>query len=104
MPYKNPEQAREYHREYQRVRRTGSAGNTSLGLPPSTRIQTAEDVRLLLETTIHEVREADADALVKARCIGYLAGITLKAIETANLEARLIDLEEVLKNKEIYHE
>ena len=97
MPYADPERAREYQREYQRERRTGSPSASALGLPTSVRIKTAEDVRNLLETTINEVREAEADALVKARCVGYLVGITLKAIETANLEARLIDVEEMLK-------
>jgi len=97
MPFKDPERAREYQRQYQRMRRTSSTGNLSHGLPPPARIQSAEDVRLLLETTINEVREAEADPLVKARCLGYLAGITIKSIETANLEARLIDLEEILK-------
>jgi len=97
MPYSDPEKAREYQREYQRVKRAGSSGTSALDLPESVRIKTAEDVRMLLETTINEVREAEVDVLVKARCIGYLAGITMKAIETANLEARLTDVEAALK-------
>jgi hypothetical protein len=97
MPYADPEKAREYNREYQRVKRAGSSVTSALDLPASVRIKTAEDVRVLLETTINEVREADVDVLAKARCIGYLAGITMKAIETANLEARLTDVEAALK-------
>ena len=97
MPYKDPERAREYQRNYQRIRRAGATGKNVVEFPTNIRIKTAEDVRNLLETTINEVREAEADTLVKARCVGYLAGIMLKAIETANLEARLIDVEEMLK-------
>jgi hypothetical protein len=37
--------------------------------------------------------------LEKARTIGYLAGITLKAIEAGNLAARIEMLEEVLKQR-----
>ena len=97
MPIKDPERSREYQREYQRTRRAGSPGTSALDLPTNVRIKTAEDVRALLETTINEVREADVDVLAKARCLGYLAGITMKAIETATLEGRVIDIEETLK-------
>ena len=34
---------------------------------------------------------------MKAWCIGYLAGVTLKAIEITNVEARLVDVEEMLR-------
>ena len=97
MPYKDAEQAKKYNTDYQRERRAGTPGKAAVGPPASVRIKTAEDVRMLLEATINEVREAEADVLVKARCTGYLAGIIMKAIETANLEARLIDVEAALK-------
>lgn len=61
------------------------------------KVTSAQDVLDLLGETIGEVREAEADVLVKARVIGYLAGVTLKAVETAELEARLLALEETLK-------
>jgi len=97
MPYKDKEVARNYNTNYQRSHRSGMPSKAAVDLPSSVRIKTAEDIRSLLETTINEVREAEADVLVKARCIGYLAGITLKAVETANLEARLTDIEATLK-------
>ena len=54
----------------------------------------------LLDEQVDAVRhEAEAGALEKARCIGYLAAITLKAIEAGNLSARLEALESVLKNR-----
>ena len=97
MPHKDPAKNRQYHRDYQRQHRTGLTACQTLNLDGPARIQTAQDVLDLLEATILEVREADADALVKARCIGYLAAITLKAVETANLEARVEAVEETLK-------
>jgi hypothetical protein len=97
MPYKDPEKAREYHRNYQRERRTGLASCQTSNLDGPARIQTARDVLGLLEGAINEVLEADADTLVRARCIGYLAGVTLKAVETAALEERVDALEEALK-------
>jgi hypothetical protein len=100
MPYKNPEKAREYHRDYQRMRRTGLTPGQTSNLEGPARIQTAQDVLALLEETINEVREVDADPLVKARCIGYLAGVTLRAVETADLSARVDALEEQLKSRD----
>jgi len=97
MPYSDPEKAREYNRNYQRQRRNGSTDSTVVDLPTAVRIKTAEDVLTLLGTTINEVRGTEADALAKARCIGYLAGVTLKAIEITNVEARLVDVEEMLR-------
>jgi len=97
MPFKDPEKTRAYHRDYQRRLRSGLTACQTLNLDSPAKIQTAQDVLYLMEETINDVREADADALVRARCIGYLAAITLKAVETANLEARVEAVEETLK-------
>ena len=97
MPFKDPEKTRAYHRNYQRQLRSGLTACQTSNLDGPGRIQTAQDVLDLMERTINDVREADADALVKARCIGYLAGVTLKAVDTANLEARLEAVEETLR-------
>jgi hypothetical protein len=40
-----------------------------------------------------------ANPVEKARCIGYLAGMALKAIEVGNLAARIEMLEAVLKQR-----
>ena len=99
MPYADPDKSRTYHRDYQRRLRSGLTACQTLNLAGPARIQTAQDVLDLMEYTINDVREADADALVRARCIGYLAAITLKAVETANLEARVEAVEETLKTR-----
>lgn len=68
-------------------------------LPTSVRIKTAEDVLKLLEDEINEVRGVDADPLVKARLVNQLASTTLRAIESSNHEARLVDIEEMLRKR-----
>ena len=102
MPYSDPDRARDYQREYRRTRRSGddctTPGTTPIPLP--FRLQTAADVLKLLEEQVTAVRaEQEVGTLEKARAIGYLAGITLKAIEAGNLAARLEMLETVLKQQ-----
>ena len=99
MPYRDPEQARAYQREYGRLRRAGSTqtpGQTLVPIP--FRLKTAADVLALLEEQVAAVRaEEAATTLEKARVVGYLAGIALKAIEAGDLAARLEAVEATLK-------
>ena len=103
MPYANADQARDYQREYRRLRRAGDTcttpGTTPVPLP--FRLQTSADVLRLIEEQVQAVREdAEAGTLEKARVVGYLAGIALRAIETGNLAARVEMLEAVLKRRD----
>ena len=67
---------------------------------PPVRLQTAADVLAILGKQIDAVRaDGEAGPLEKARLIGYLAGLGLKAIETGALEARIEMLEAVLKQR-----
>ena len=101
MPYKDPETRRDYQRDYKRMMRGGSSqtpGQTLVPLP--FRLKTAYDVLALLEEQVVAVRdEPDAGTLEKARCIGYLAGIALRAVEVADLSARLESMERVVKSR-----
>jgi hypothetical protein len=101
MPYKDPEQRRAYQREYRRLRRGGSSqtpGQTLIPLPM--RLKTARDVLALLEEQIDAVRsEPTAGALEKARTIGFLANTALRAVEAADLSARVEALERVLRGR-----
>jgi hypothetical protein len=102
LPFADPDKARDYQREYRRLRRAGDCcttpGTTPVPLP--FRLQTAADVLQLLAEQVEAVRnEKDAGTLEKARAIGYLAGICLKAIEAGNLAARIEMLEAVLKQR-----
>ena len=87
MPYADPDQSRTYQREYRRLHRAGECttpGTTRL--PGEFRLQRATDVLDLIAEQIEAVRaEADAGTLEKARCIGYLSGIALKAIEAGDM-------------------
>jgi hypothetical protein len=102
MPFADASKARDYQREYRRTRRAGdrctTPGTTPIPLP--FRLKTTADVLQLLEEQVEAVRaEPGAGALEKARTIGYLAGITLKAIDAGNLAARIEMLEAVLKQR-----
>ena len=62
--------------------------------PPPRRLQTAQDVIDLLQEQVEALRaETQADAIQKARALGYLAELARKAIETGSLAARLEALE-----------
>jgi hypothetical protein len=101
MPYSDPERQRSYKREWARMERAGESG-TPCGTPVPLpfRLQTATDVLGLLEEQVQAVRATkEAGALEKARAIGYLAGVALKAIEAGNLAARIEMLEAVLKQR-----
>jgi len=69
-------------------------------VPLPFRLKTAYDVLGLLEEQVDAVRnEPDAGTLEKARCIGYLAGIALRAVEVADLSARVESMERVVKSR-----
>ena len=104
MPYADPERQRAAKRASERKRRAahGSTdGSVTRTLPLPVRVETAADILNLLSDAIGEVRaEMQAGALDRARAVGYLAGIALRAVETSGLEARLAALEEALTTKE----
>src|SRR5215207_7353929 len=101
MPYRDPEKQRDYQREYKRMQRAGSGqtpGQTLVPLP--FRLKTAYDVLALLEEQVDAVREEpEAGTLEKARTVGYLAGIALKAVEVADLSGRVEAMERVIKSR-----
>jgi hypothetical protein len=102
MPIADPDRAREYQREYRRLRRGGDPCTTprTTRLPADFRLKTAADVLALLDEQVAAVRDdPEAGALEKARTIGFLAGVSLRAIEAGDLAARLEMLETVLKQR-----
>lgn len=67
-------------------------------VPDEVRVQTARDVLALLEEQINLLRaDLGLGTVERARTLGSLAGVALRAVETADLEARLAALESVLK-------
>ncbi|MGZ4881893.1 MAG: hypothetical protein ACXV7G_12685, partial [Halobacteriota archaeon] len=67
MPYKDKQRQLEYMREYQRQKRSGV--NPTQLLNPEWRLQTAEDLRVTLESILHELLTSKADIIVKARAV-----------------------------------
>lgn len=95
MPYADPEKARAYQRERKRLARVAGTGTTRRPSPVQPvplpfRLKTAHDVLALIEESVAAVRVAeDATTLERARAIGYLAGVALRAIETGDLAAQV---------------
>lgn len=105
MPFADPEQRRTYHRHYKRHRRSGGAAGScpTLGqtlLPSPFRVRTARDVLELLGGQVAAVlADPDVGTLERARTVGFLAGLLLKAVESADVAARLEAVERVLKRR-----
>lgn len=60
-------------------------------------IKSIEDVKYVINETLNELRSSPTNDLVaKSRCIGYLCGIAINALEKADLEQRIAKLEESL--------
>jgi CII-binding regulator of phage lambda lysogenization HflD len=99
MPYKNPEKRRDYQREYKRLQRLTPA---QVSIPLEFKLKTAQDILRLLSSEISAVKEdQEAGTLEKARVIGYLASIALRAVETSELEARVEALERIFEAREV---
>jgi hypothetical protein len=79
--------------------RTANANGESQ-IPASFHLKTVADVLALLEEQVEALQADDeAGVLERARTVGYLAGIALRAIETGNLATRIEMLEMVLKQR-----
>lgn len=103
MPYRDLERRRGYMRDYQRLRRAGKTRKTLANpVTPLFRTKSVEDVTLLLDESLCEVRaiqdKSPGTILAKARAIGSLALVLLKALEVGQLEARVSALEAALEN------
>jgi hypothetical protein len=73
----------------------GTGANANL---QTIHLKTIADLLPLLEEQVDAVRRDDeSSALEKARSIGYLLGVALRAIEVGDLAARFEALETVLK-------
>lgn len=99
MPYKDAEQAKAYQREYRRAKRAGEVSSPRQArLPSEFRVQRARDVVDLLESQTRAVLSDEGLRTVeRARCIGFLAGVLLKAIDAGDIALRLEALEGVLE-------
>jgi hypothetical protein len=101
MSYKNPEQQRTYQREYKRLRRGGECQTPSqTQLPAGFRLRTAQDVLELLAEQVEAVRQdQEVTTTERARTVGYLCAIALRAVETADMAERIEVIERALKQR-----
>lgn len=95
MPYKDPEKQKEYQRQWQRQRRAGEpVGFKVIRVSSPEEVKTAQGLLGVLGNLIGEVLTTkQGDIFMRARTAGYLISIGLKAVEVADLEARLTNLE-----------
>lgn len=62
-------------------------------------VKSVADVAVLLEHTLNETFQLE-NSIKRARTIGYLAGLLLKAMDVLSLEERIVRLEVVLNARE----
>ena len=95
MPYKDPVKQKEYQRQWQRSRRAGEdVGFKVIRVSSPDEIRTANALLTVLARLIKEVLETkEGDIFIRSRTAGYLISIGLKAVEVADLETRLTNLE-----------
>ena len=98
MPFKDPERRRSYNREYQRLRRAGlPTGSRRVdtrvtSIPEQTK--TASGLLCVLSNLIKGVLQTkQGDIFIRSRTAGYLISIGLRAVEVADLEGRVTNLE-----------
>jgi len=95
MPYKDPERQKEYQRQWQREQRAGGGeGFKVLRVSSPDEIRTANALLTVLAELIKEVINTDqGDVFTRSRTAGYLISIGLRALEVADLESRITNLE-----------
>jgi hypothetical protein len=101
MPYKNPDRQRAAKREHARRNRSGTPRGT-LGplLDGATRLRTAQDVLAVIESQIEAVLDdSEVGTAERARTTATLCGVALRAIEQADLAARVGALERALEGR-----
>jgi hypothetical protein len=100
MPYKNPDRQRAAKSEHARRKRAGGVGpkRGTLLLSGDVRIATARDVLGVIEGQVAAVLDdGELGTAERARTIATLSGVALRAIEAADLAARVEALERALE-------
>ena len=85
--------------EKQLARVKGGENNAVLigELMEERKVRTSEDIVILMESVINKVKQGVLDIRV-ANTIGYLAGVTQKAVKEVEVEDRLKRIEELVKD------
>ena len=100
MPFADPEKRRAYDSDYKRKARAAEPCPTRLAMPTEFRAKTAADVLALLNEQLNTLRQdASLGSVERAKGVGYLAGIALRAIDAGDVAARVEALESILKSR-----
>jgi hypothetical protein len=102
MPYRDPDRQRAAQREHARRRRAVEPDRRTLGplVDGDLRLQTASDVLAVLAGQVEAVLADEELATTdRARTIATLAGVSLRAIEAADLAGRVEAIEAVLSER-----
>jgi hypothetical protein len=100
MPFADPNRKRAFQAEWLRQRRADAKALSDVSLPAPLRLETALQVRELLEEQINAVRADPTLATTeRARSINTLAGTLLRAIQAGDLQGRVEALEAVLNDR-----
>lgn len=92
MPYKDPKKQRDYQRAWARSRVSTKASKSKLSL--NWRLETADDIRCLVESTLSELMNSEElDLGIKARLIFKGAEVSIRLLEVSSMEERLEKLE-----------
>jgi hypothetical protein len=70
-----------------------------VGQAPPVALDTMADVAALLQRTINDTLQLE-NSIHRARTVGYLAGLLIKALDITTLEQRITELESVLWSRE----
>jgi len=101
MPYADPAKRAAAQRDAQRRRRAGLPNQPKRQPLPELRelqYKTATDILTLLGDQVAAIlADGELSTLEKARTVGYLAGVMLRAVDSADLERRLTEIEAMLE-------
>jgi len=93
MPFKDANKQRECAKEWARKQRKTANSGKKIELPQDFKLETAQDLTLVLEAVINDVLKAKMDAAVRGRCIASLVQTSIKLLEVGEIEERVEALE-----------
>lgn len=99
MPYRDPEKQKAYQREWQRARKAGEPMKPLARTLNQAEIKSAQGMLNILADILAQLVADKGDLYMKARTIAYVASVGLRAVETAELERRLTELENKIRGK-----
>ncbi len=99
MPFSDPEKQREYKREWQRARRERTRQDPDER--SGTQLQSPDDVLTVLEEQVDRLRrDSRLRSTDRAKAIAQLAALSLKVLESRDIERKVEGIESVIRMRE----